>query len=371
MNNKNISCLSLPEWCKDLLLNFGGLRKLDTIGVGDIGAKATVDCLMVYEEEYFTHKELLVNALKEKHINTLVIFNHHVFFFDDKVLDELDSLSVDLDIHILANGHYAKKYENIKTHHFEQFENSIGHHFNLLLSTRLQARKNPEKTFLVQTIEKDQFRKTVMQGIRASQINEDVIALQVVGTGRNLYKSSDLYKLGDSLLEFVKEKYPNNIDAVHSLNSFGNGIPNFSLYEKAFCEVVLETKNTGSYHFTEKLFRPIALRVPVVFLGSKSMHDKLNGYGYRFYDNDFYRHWHNEEISLTEKVDRLITFMQHINEDPQAKEKLTDSADSNYRMFWNGRKLHYYKNWNDIFDQICKGKCIDRVVEGVYSKCNF
>ena len=369
MNNKNIGCLPLPEWCTRLLVGFGGLRRLDTIGVGDIGAKDTVDCLVVYEDEYLKHKELLVNALRQKHINTLVIFNAHVFIFDDKVLDELDSLSTDLDIHVLAQGYYAKKYENINTHHFELQEHGISHHFTLLLSTRLQARRNPEKTFLMQVVEKDQFRKTVMQGITASQIGQDVISPSVVRKDKE--SSVDLFKHQDGLVEFVKEKYPDNMDAIPSLTSFGYGLPNFSFYEKSFCEVVLETKNAGAYHFTEKIFRPMAFRVPVVFLGSKAMHDNLNRYGYTFYDNDFYRHWHNDELSLTEKVDRLVTFMQHIKEDSRAKEKLTDSADSNYRVFWNERKLHYYKNWYDIFDQICKGKGIDRVVEDVYSKCNF
>ena len=371
MNDRNINCLPLPNWIDNLLTNFGGLRQLDVVRLDDIGVTNTIDCLVVFEDQYLDLKKrrLLINALERKNINTLVIINTHVFFFDQEVLDELDKLSANFDIHVLCQGHYARKYDNINWHHFELAEHCISHPFNLLLSTRLQARRNPEKTFLIRVVQKDQFRKTVMQGITASQIGQDVISPSVVRKDKE--SSVDLFKLQEGLVGFVKEKYPDNMDAIPSLTSFGHGLPNFSLYEKSFCEVVLETKNTGAYHFTEKIFRPIALCIPVIFLGSKAMHEELYGYGYRFYDHDFYKYWHDESTPLGERVERLVSFMQHIKDDEGAREQMTDTANNNYQLFWNKRKLYYYQNWNNIFDQICKGKNIERVVESIYSKCNF
>lgn len=369
MNYRNINCLPLPNWVDSFLTDFGGLRQLDVVSLDDIGVTNTIDCLVVFEDQYLDLKKrrLLINALEGKNINTLVIFNPHVFFFDHEVLDELDKLAANFDIHVLCQGHYARKYDNIKLHHFELAEHTISHHFNLLLSTRLQARRNPEKTFLIQVVQKDQFRKTVMQGITASQIGQDVIS--------PLRKDKGSWVLFEPkiavLRKFIKEKYPNDIHAQSALNGFGNGLPNFSLYEKSFCEVVIETKNTDSYHFTEKTFRPIALCVPVIFLGSKAMYEELYGYGYRFYDHDFYKYWHDESKTLGERVERLVSFMQHVKDDEGAREQMSDTANNNYQLFWNKRKLYYYQNWNNIFDQICKGKNIERVVESVYSNCNF
>jgi hypothetical protein len=369
MNHRNINCLPLPNWVDHILTDYGGLRQLDVVSLDDIGVTNTIDCLVVFEDQYLDEKtrRLLINALEGKNINTLIIFNPHVFFFDKELLDELDKLAANFDIHVLCQGNYSQKYDNINLHHFELAEHTISHHFNLLLSTRLQARRNPEKTFLMQVVQKDQFRKTVMQGITVSQIGQDVISPVRKDKGSwALFEP----KIAD-LREFIKEKYPNDIHAQAALNGFGNGIPNFPLYEKSFCEVVIETKNTGAYHFTEKIFRPIALCVPIIFLGSKAMYEELYQYGYRFYDLDFYKYWHDESTPLEERVARLVSFMQHIKDDEGAREQMTYIANNNHQLFWNERKLYYYQNWNNILDQICKGKNIERIVESVYSQCNF
>jgi len=366
MNSRNINCLPLPDWVNMMLMSFGGLRKLDIIKVDDIGVTNTIDCLVVYEDEYLKHRELLINALEGKNINTLVIFNTHAMLFDHEVLDELDKLSTNFDIHVLCQGHYARKYDNINMHHFELEEHCISHHFTLLLSTRLQARRNPKKTFLMQVVQKDEFRKTVVRGVTSSRI-----AHAVTDTNRKGHSASeDLRVLQQNLIDSVENEYPGNIDVIPALDSFSFA-PNFSHYENSFCEIVVETKNTGAYHFTEKTFRPIAFCIPVIFLGSNAMYAELYRYGYRFYDHDFYKYWHDENIPLSERVERLVSFMQHIKDDEGAREQMTDTANNNYQLFWNKRKLYHYQNWNDIFDQICKGKNIERVVESVYSKCNF
>ena len=76
ITKKNISCLpSLPAWVEKMLVNFGGLIRLDTTHLENIGPHNKVDCLVVYEKEYFAHREILKNALMKKHIETLVIFN--------------------------------------------------------------------------------------------------------------------------------------------------------------------------------------------------------------------------------------------------------------------------------------------------------
>jgi len=366
MTLKNMNCLPLPKWLHALLLAFGGLRKLEEVSMEDVEADK-VDSLIVDEHGYIKHRGKLLNALKSKILTTLVIFNGHPFMFDEHVLAELDRFSVDFDIHVICNGHYAEKYNYIKLHHIEMWEHNISHHFNLLLATKLQQKKNIQKTFLAQIINKDKFRDTVISGITSSDILNDTVLTdkKVTGVAR-----AELIEMNNSLMRHAKEEYKENPDVFPALNGFAIS-PNFSLYEKTFCEVVAETINTGAYHFTEKTFRPIALRMPIIFLGSESMYDRLNKYGYTFYDNQFYKHWQDENISLTERVEKLVCFMKHIKEDETAREQMLSSANSNFQVFWNQRKLRYYQNWNEIFDKICAGKQISRVVDSIYSMCNF
>lgn len=365
MDSKNINCLPLPKWCYDLLVMFGGLRKLETVSIDDIDT-GNIDSLVVFETDYLEHRQSLLNAIKNKKFNTLVIFVTHNFLFDEQVLQEIDEHSADLDIHVICQGHFAKKYEHIKVHHIELEEHFISHHFNLLLATKLQEMKNVQKTFLVQIVDKDEFRHTVISGIKSTDLLSDTLLTDKKGTE----VTKKLFEMHHSFLEHVKEEYKESPETFHALNSFGI-VPNFTYYEKTFCELVAETKNTGAYLFTEKTFKPIAFRVPIIFLGSKEMYDSLNGYGYRFYDNQFYKFWHDENIPLGDRVKKLISFMQHIQDDDHAKEQMQESANNNFQIFWNQRKLYYYQNWNQIFDKICKGKQIGRVVDSIYSKCNF
>ena len=138
---------------------------------------------------------------------------------------------------------------------------------------------------------------------------------------------------------------------MNALLSFGNGLPNFKMYEQAFCELILETRNAGSWHFTEKTFRPIAMGIPVVHLGHKPIHARLLAMGYRLYDNGFYQQWHTE-TALEKKLPYLESFLTHIKNDKSAQAQMEQIAQHNYQHFWNQRKLHYYTHIQQVFDSI-------------------
>lgn len=365
MTSGNIKSLELPDWVNNLLISLGGLRKLDPVGLSDIG-NTDIDCLCVYEDKYLEHKKLLVEALKQGTLRSLVIFNTHVFLLDSQTLDELDNLSKKFDIHLLAQGYYAKQYANLRVHHFEMEEHFISHHVNLLLTNRLQSRKKVQKTFLMQIVNKDNFRNTVIDAVAKSGIQADVLT-------PSAKTSSELISLKENFFKNIKTDYGNNLDIMSALDGFGSGLPNFELYEKTFCEIVAETLNLSghAYMFTEKTFRPIAFGVPIIFLGSQDMYKTLLQYGYKFYDENFYQHWHDTKLSLSDKVKHLISFLQHIKESVGARSQMQSVAETNMQVFWNERKLYYYKNWNDIFDKICAGKNINRVIDVVYGELNF
>jgi hypothetical protein len=367
MNLKNINCLALPKWVEDLLVGFGGLAKFDTVDVHEIGRLTPTDCLVVYEESYLVHRESLIDCLKEGKLKTLVIFNTHPFLFNDSTLTEINTLSKTFDIHILCDGHYAKRYDSLTVHNFGLCEHTVSHHFNFLLSLTLEKRKKEhEKTFLLQVVEKDEFRKTVTGGVAASDLSDDVIFTN----RRGKFGSAELMDKHNSLIDSIEKKYKICHDIIAAINGFGVA-PNFAMYERSFCEIVVETKNTGAYHLTEKTFRPICLRMPIIFLGSKIMYDELCAYGYTFYDNNFYHRWHDNDLKLQDRVQILVEFMHHIKEDSTARKKMQVIADHNYNLFWIERKLNYYKNWHNIMKKILKDKDISNRVDDVYSWCNF
>lgn len=291
-----------------------------------------------------------------------------MFLFSETLLEELNQLGKNFEIHIMAQGYYARSYPNIQIHHYELEEHCIGHHFNLLLANRLQKLKKTQtvKNFLLQIVAKDDFRKAVVNSLTNSNIKDDIL----LPPARS---SNELYSMHTDLINTLEKDYTDRHDVIDAVKSFGNGTPNMELYQKAFCELVAETVNSEGkpYMFTEKFFRPIALGTPVIFLGSRSMYMTLKKYGYRFYDNNFYSIWHDGKIDLTKRCDVLLSFMKHIQQDIGAKENMQSIANHNMENFWNNRKLEYYANWQNIFDIICRDKHIARVVDDVYERLNF
>lgn len=367
LNKNQLNCLPLPEWVNDLLVSFGGVRNLNTVSLDSI-TTTVLDTLIVYENDLLTHKQILLDHVKKGQIKSLIIFNGHMFLFSEALLRELNELGKKFDIHIMAQGYYAMPYPYIQIHNYELEEHCIGHHFNLLLTNKLKKLKktDTEKTFLLQIVAKDDFRKTIVNSITNSSIKDDI--LQPPSRSSN-----ELYSMHDDLINTLKKVYNDRNDVIDAIKSFGNGTPNMKLYQNSFCELVAETVNDESkpYMFTEKVFRPIALGVPIIFLGSKSMYMTLKKYGYKFYDNDFYVKWHDINTDLTERCDMLLSFMKHIQQDIGAKENMQSIANSNLVNFWNNRKLDYYANWHNIFDIICRDKHIERVVDDVYERLNF
>ena len=84
-----------------------------------------------------------------------------------------------------------------------------------------------------------------------------------------------------------------------------------------------------------------------------------------YYDHEL------KKLLLSDKVKHLISFLHHIKESVEARSEMQSVAEANMQVFWNERKLYYYKNWNDIFDKICAGKNINRVIDVVYGELNF
>ena len=354
--------LDIPDWLNSFFQTHAGIfiELIQSSELLQICENKTIKYLVIYEKFLLFNKDTLFNLLGQGRIESLIIYNDHPFVITDLLMDQLDKIAETHNINIIVDGYYDDKIiKNIKVYNVDKQEHHISHFFTLLLSQILKKNRRHTKTFLMQTVFKDNFRKTVGEFIMNSSLYKDFIKSPVTD-------SNTLFKKTNDFLKYAEQKHGTGM-YIDSLRSFGNGLPNFKIYEQVFCEIVLETKNQGSWHFSEKTFRPISLGIPIVCLGNKFIYNRLLEYGYHLYDNNFYQRWH-KDIELEEKLPYLEEFLNHINSSESAQKQMEQTAQHNYQHFWNHRKLQYYTYINETFESIF-GR--NNLIHNIYKEMNF
>jgi len=353
--------LDIPDWLNSFFQSHAGIfvELIQSSELLQICENKTIKYLVIYENFLLHNKDAVLNLLEQGRIESLIIYNDHPFVITDLLMDQLDKIAETHNINMIVDGYYDKIYKNIKFFHIDTWEHVISHSFTLLLSQILKKNRQHTKTFLMQTVFKDNFRKTIGEFIINSSLYKDFIKFPITD-------SNTLYKKTKDFFKHMEQKYGAGL-YIDALKSFGNGLPNFKIYEQVFCEIVLETRNQGNWHFTEKTFRPISLGVPMVYLGHKPMYNRLVEYGYHLYDNNFYHKWH-KDIKLEEKLPYLEEFLLHINSSELAQKQMEQTAQHNYQHFWNHRKLHFYTHINHTFESIF-GR--NNLIHNIYKEMNF
>lgn len=365
INTQQIYSIDLPEFAINSIQEHSGVNSQiithDTLT--SMCEQNSVPYLIVYETYVQNHFQTLTMLLEQHRVQHLLIFNHHPFVLDVGVLDKLDFLAQTQDIGIMVNGYYSKEYRHLSVYNFDLWEHSISHYFNLLLSNILEKRRNPSHLFMIQAVFKDTFRKTVGDFLKNSSVYSYFLPLQHI---ENIEGSRQLYQTSELFLNRLAENHGEG-QYLNGLRSFGNGLPNFQAYEQIFCELVLETRNSGAWHFTEKTFRPISLGIPIIHLGDEKIHNSLLKYGYRLYDHKFYTVWHSN-VDQQQKLLCLEQFLQHIKDNSTAQAEMAEIAQHNYQHFWNHRKNHYYKHLQHIFENVFGEQ---NLTHKVYKQMNF
>jgi hypothetical protein len=104
--------------------------------------------------------------------------------------------------------------------------------------------------------------------------------------------------------------------------------------------LVTETVATGRrLHLTEKTFKPIALGMPFVIVGTRGSLEYLRGYGFRTFEGIW-----DESYDLAEddvRIERIASLLRSLDELPTAaKQELFESAheviEHNWNHFYNG-----------------------------------
>jgi len=355
-------------------LYFLNIRKIEWQKVIEKCKDSIVDILVI-DEEFFYKDELdrkgkykiqfdqLVELLEQNRIGSLLIYNHHCMKVEKKKLQKIDEIAKNMKISLMVCGEYDFDLKNIKVKNTDVFEIQLHHPYVKALSMMLSKRRKPEKDFMLSVVAKDEFRKKVVDGLLDTDVSiisnntSDFLAKKVDDVAKVFLKK---------LHDFQLKDYDYN-KAVHfTIEIFNNGPPNFDLYEKYLCELVIETSNNGPWHLTEKTYRPIAFGIPIIFLGHKPMFDHLIKNGYQFHDDNFYVHWHGN-ITLEQKIVHLKSFLKSLKNNDSRK-KLVDTASHNYGLFWNNRQFNHMDTQYDCFYDFF-GE--DVILKEAYSLFNF
>jgi hypothetical protein len=155
----------------------------------------------------------------------------------------------------------------------------------------------------------------------------------------------------DAVVPLAK-KYP-DIESVFSAESLPmnfageTGHPMHSCWLSLFDEsaesllyLVTETVATGRrHHLTEKTFKPIAMGMPFVIVGTRGSLEYLRSYGFRTFEGIW-----DESYDLAEddvRIERIASLLRSLDELPTAaKQELFESAheviEHNWNHFYNG-----------------------------------
>ena len=104
--------------------------------------------------------------------------------------------------------------------------------------------------------------------------------------------------------------------------------------------LVTETVATGRrHHLTEKTFKPIALGMPFVIVGTQGSLEYLRSYGFRTFGDIWDESYDSADDSV--RIKRIASLLRSLDELPaEAKQDLFDAArevvEHNWNHFYNG-----------------------------------
>ena len=153
---------------------------------------------------------------------------------------------------------------------------------------------------------------------------------------------------------FAAESLPMNFagETDHPMHSCWLSL--FDESAESLLYLVTETVATGQrHHLTEKTFKPIALGMPFVIVGTKGSLEYLRSYGFRTFEGIW-----DESYDLAEddvRIERIASLLRSLDELPAAaKQELFESAHEVIKHNWN----HFYNGgfetvlWSELKDML-------------------
>jgi hypothetical protein len=153
---------------------------------------------------------------------------------------------------------------------------------------------------------------------------------------------------------FAKQSLPINFtgETDHPMHSCW-----LSLFDEAaesLLYLVTETMYTGRrHHLTEKTFKPIALGMPFVIVGTQGSLEYLRSYGFRTFEGIWDESYDQAEDSM--RIERIVSLLRSLDElSPCAKQQLFDQAQEVIEHNWN----HFYRGgfekilWHELQEML-------------------
>jgi hypothetical protein len=118
--------------------------------------------------------------------------------------------------------------------------------------------------------------------------------------------------------------------------------------------LVTETVATGHrHHLTEKTFKPIALGMPFVIVGTRGSLEYLRSYGFRTFEDIWDESYDHADDDV--RIERIASLLRSLDELPtEAKQELFESAHEVIEHNWN----HFYNGgfeavlWTELKDML-------------------
>ena len=364
-NLPKIPAVECPWYVKEWIYKWSGLKCFDT--TLEQVAETKPKTFVADEQFILANLEKVFEVMEHNNIKGLVIHVDHIYKFNDEMLEKLDRLSEGKEVHFISMSYTVDSFKNVQAHSHDQIEHAISHDYNYMFAESLQSKRRPYLDFIFMINTKNPFRRKLNDAL----VQSGVLKNSIVRNG-GYERSVQLEKRYQDLMKSIESNDPSDqcLDALRSWNV----LPDFKAYEQSFCEIVVESTNAQDVDFyesrfsdlSEKTYRPIALGIPFVFLGSKKMLEKLHTDGYMLVDYDnFYNKW-NSSMDVDSKISYLIEFLDKIKSDKELKAKLEVMAKHNYKNFWLDRKLiHRKKNY-----EICKACFGEGPVQQIYNLMN-
>jgi hypothetical protein len=125
--------------------------------------------------------------------------------------------------------------------------------------------------------------------------------------------------------------------------------------------LVTETVATGRrHHLTEKTFKPIALGMPFVIVGTKGSLEYLRSYGFRTFEGLWDESYDQAEDDV--RIERIASLLRSLDElSDEAKQELFNAAHEVIEHNWN----HFY---NGGFEAVLWAELKD-MLDGIKSSC--
>jgi len=148
------------------------------------------------------------------------------------------------------------------------------------------------------------------------------------------------YKYPDIENVFAQQQLPINFanETDHPMHSCWLSL--FDESAESLLYLVTETVYTGRrHHLTEKTFKPIALGMPFVIVGTQGSLEYLRSYGFRTFEGIWDESYDSAEDSV--RIERIASLLGSLDELPvEAKQHLFEQAqeviEHNWNHFYNG-----------------------------------